>query len=204
MNTDDEEARLEQYNQRYQDLAQQAADINHIETEPQIRKPGWIPEVGDRDRASANYYGYGGVPEQKDVPDINHAEPPYDNGGRLWAIPQPFVCGVSEIPANTSYPVTQWETGAIRDSQDGKARYDLIDPGFLLRLAEVMREGAEHYAEFNWVKGIPSQRYMASLLRHIEKYRAGDRSEDHPAKAAFNLMGLMRNEGTDLDDLFQW
>lgn len=98
----------------------------------------------------------------------------------------------------------QFESGAVRDTQDGKPRYDLIDPGFNARLAEQLRKGAEHYGEHNWTKGIPSSRYMASLLRHVEAYRAGERDEDHLAAAAFNLMGIMRNEGTDLDDNFDW
>lgn len=97
-----------------------------------------------------------------------------------------------------------FETGAQRDTQEGKTRYDLIDPTFLKRVADVMTEGAEHYGEFNWTKGIPSQRYAASLLRHVYAYLSGDRSEDHLGRAAFNLQGLARNEGTNLDDLFDW
>lgn len=97
-----------------------------------------------------------------------------------------------------------FETGAVRDSHDGKPRYDLIDPMFLARFAEHMRKGAEHYGEHNWTKGIPSSRYMASLLRHVEAFRRGDWDEDHLAAVAFNVMGLMRNEDTELDDLFDW
>lgn len=145
----------------------------------------FIPTVNDWDRASANFYSFGGVVEQKDVPDLPvHRYPVYG--------------------MNASGDQQTWDTGAVRDTQDGKPRYDLIDPEFLRRVAEVMRKGAEHYGEFNWTKGIPSQRYMASLLRHVFAYYAGDDSEDHLAAAAFNLMGIMRNEGTDLDDLFQW
>ncbi|OKI54558.1 hypothetical protein A6A27_32035 [Micromonospora sp. CB01531] len=92
----------------------------------------------------------------------------------------------------------------MRDSNPDKPRYDLIDPGFLLRLAEHMRKGAEHYGEHNWVKGIPSSNYMASLLRHVEAYRRGEMDEDHLAAAVFNIMGLMRNEGTEFHDLFEW
>lgn len=151
----------------------------------------FIPDVNDWDKASAHFYG--GVAGQKLAP------PPIDE--------ESGTVGLGEakfFKVNTSGSQQTWDTGAVRDSQDGKARYDLIDPNFLARVAEVMRKGAEHYGEFNWTKGIPSQRYMASLLRHIEQYRAGDRSEDHLGAAAFNLMGIMRNEGGDLDDLFNW
>jgi len=98
----------------------------------------------------------------------------------------------------------QWESGAHRDTQAGKPRFDLIDPIFLRRVADVMAEGAEHYGEHNWTRGIPSQRYAAGLLRHVYAYLSGDRTEDHLARAAFNLQGLARNEGTSLDDLFDW
>lgn len=112
--------------------------------------------------------------------------------------------GFGPQSVKTSGDKQLFDSGAVRDSQDGKVRYDLIDPNFLRRLAEVMRKGAEHYGEFNWTKGIPSQRYAASLLRHVYAYLAGERDEDHLGAAAFNLMGLARNEGTDLDDLFDW
>lgn len=97
-------------------------------------------------------------------------------------------------------------SGAMRDSNTDKPRYDLIDPVFLRRFAEHMRKGAEHYGEHNWIKGIPSSNYMSSLIRHIEAYRRGERDEDHLSAAAFNLMGLMRNEHerTALNDLFDW
>lgn len=95
-------------------------------------------------------------------------------------------------------------SGAMRDSATDKPRYDLIDPGFNLRLAEQLRKGAEHYGEHNWTKGIPSSNYMQSLLRHVEAYRQGKRDEDHLAAAVFNIMGLMRNEDTELHDLYDW
>lgn len=145
----------------------------------------FIPKVKDWDRASANSYNYGGVAKQKDAPDLPvHRHPVYG--------------------MNASGDQEQWDTGAVRDSQDGKARYDLIDPGFLLRFAEHMRKGAEHYGEHNWTMGIPSSRYLASLMRHVEAYRRGERDEDHLAAIAFNVMGIMRNEGTELDDQFDW
>lgn len=95
-------------------------------------------------------------------------------------------------------------SGAMRDADTEKPRYDLIDPGFLLRFAEHMRKGAEHYGEHNWTKGIPSSNYLASLMRHLEAYRRGIDDEDHLAAIAFNVMGLMRNQGTSLDDTYDW
>lgn len=89
---------------------------------------------------------------------------------------------------------TIFETGAKRDTQQGKNRPDLIPPECLWRLARLYQHGAEHYGEHNWEKGIPDANYIASLERHILKYRLGWDDEDHLASAVFNLFGLMFNE----------
>ena len=85
-------------------------------------------------------------------------------------------------------------TGAVRDTQEGKPRPDLISPFFLWRLGEHLRKGAEHYGEWNWAKGIPSSRCYASLMRHLQQYAMGYTNEDHLAAAAFNIMAIIHNE----------
>lgn len=57
-----------------------------------------------------------------------------------------------------------------------------------------MARGARKYGERNWEKGLPSSWYLASLMRHLEQFRAGDRIEDHLAAIRFNVDGLMHNE----------
>jgi hypothetical protein len=98
----------------------------------------------------------------------------------------------------------QFATGAKRDTQTGKPRYDLIPPGPLKRLAELMARGAEKYGDGNWTQGMPTSRFMASLLRHAEAYRAGDRDEDHLAAVCFNAFAIMYFEGTEHDDTTRW
>lgn len=95
-------------------------------------------------------------------------------------------------------------TGAVRDVQDGKPRYDLIAPIALRRLADHLGKGVAKYGEHNWTLGIPTSRTMASLMRHVEDYRSGDRTEDHLAAIMFNAMVLMYFENTDLDDQKDW
>jgi len=95
----------------------------------------------------------------------------------------------------------EFESGAVRDTQDGKPRYDLIPPKGLKRVAELYGRGAEKYDDHNWRKGMPSSRYMASLLRHVEQYRSGDRDEDHISAVIFNALALIEFEGTEWDDL---
>lgn len=95
-------------------------------------------------------------------------------------------------------------SGARRDTQDGKPRYDLIPPIPLKRLAELYARGAEKYGESNWTKGMPSSRFLASLMRHLEQYRDGETDEDHLAAVVFNAFGIMYFQDTDWDDLPEW
>ncbi len=95
----------------------------------------------------------------------------------------------------------EFGSGARRDTQAGKPRYDLIPPGPLKRHAELMARGAEKYDDHNWTLGMPTSRFMASAMRHLEQYRAGDREEDHLAAVAFNVYAIMFFEGTEHDDM---
>lgn len=89
---------------------------------------------------------------------------------------------------------TVFESGAVRDSQEGKLRVDLIPPECLWRMARLYTKGAEHYGEHNWEKGIPTESFIASMDRHWIKYKMGWKDEDHLASAVFNLFGIMFNE----------
>lgn len=85
-------------------------------------------------------------------------------------------------------------TGAQRDTNDGKGRFDLIAPVPLRRLAELYQRGAQKYGDRNWEKGINLSRYIDSALRHINDYQTGDRSEDHLISAAWNLFAFVATE----------
>jgi hypothetical protein len=95
----------------------------------------------------------------------------------------------------------KFESGAVRDVQEDKPRYDLIPPGPLYRLAMHYTNGAKKYGERNYEKGMPTSRIIASLMRHVEAFRLGDKSEDHLAAVAWNAFALMFYEGTKWDDL---
>jgi hypothetical protein len=79
-------------------------------------------------------------------------------------------------------------TGSVRDTRDGKGRYDLIPPDGLKRLAVHFQNGAKKYGDRNWEIGQPLSRYCDSGIRHFLAYLAGDRSEDHLAAAMWNAM----------------
>lgn len=98
----------------------------------------------------------------------------------------------------------EFESGMVRDSQEGRSRPDLISPFFEDRLGIHLARGAKKYNERNWEKGAKFSRFWASLNRHVMLQGQGDRSEDHLAAIVFNAMGIMHFEElgrTDLDDM---
>lgn len=89
---------------------------------------------------------------------------------------------------------TEFKTGAVRDRQKGKGRYDLLPPYAIKRLALHFENGADKYAARNWEKGMPTERYMDSAIRHLFEYLSGLRDEDHLAAAAWNVLCLIETE----------
>jgi len=95
---------------------------------------------------------------------------------------------------NSSGKYDSFEGGAVRDAGEGKGRFDLIPYWGLFRLARHYENGCKKYEENNWKKGIPQSRYFSSAIRHLYRYWAGDRSEDHLAAAAWNIFALIDQE----------
>src|SRR5579872_3220803 len=92
----------------------------------------------------------------------------------------------------------QFETGAQRDTQEGKGRYDLVPSRALRRIAQLYERGAKKYDENNWRKGMPFRRVIDSMIRHAEQYKDGKvlapDVEDHLAAVAWNAITLMEYE----------
>jgi hypothetical protein len=98
----------------------------------------------------------------------------------------------------------EFGTGAVRDTQDGKPRFDLIPPLSLKRVADLYAKGALKYSEFNWRAGIPYSRCYSSILRHLFQWASGDKEEDHLAAVVFGCLSIMHFESTgrtELDDM---
>ena len=87
-----------------------------------------------------------------------------------------------------------FESGAVRDMQEGKGRFDLLPMCVLMRLAKHYEKGAIKYKERNWEKGIPAHSFADSAMRHLVKYLDGWIDEDHLIAAIWNLMGLAWTE----------
>lgn len=103
----------------------------------------------------------------------------------------------------------QFDTGAQRDTQTGKPRFDLVPSKALERVANLYSRGAEKYDDNNWMKGIPVSRCLSSLERHLHQFKQGDTEEDHPAAVVWNMLAIMHFQEypqfyAELSDLPDW
>ena len=93
----------------------------------------------------------------------------------------------------------QFDSGMQRDTNTGKARFELITPKgmpydklLLTRWAELMGRGAEKYKERNWEQAegeAELNRFMESAFRHFMQWVSGEDDEDHAAAVLFNING---------------
>lgn len=88
----------------------------------------------------------------------------------------------------------EFQTGSVRDTRDGKGRFDLISPIVTERDAKHLENGAKKYGSRNWEKGQPLSRFMDSAMRHLNKYMEGHRDEDHLAAARWNIAAIIHIE----------
>lgn len=83
-----------------------------------------------------------------------------------------------------------YDTGMVRDVQDGKPDYTLIPESMLTRWAELMTRGAGKYGRRNWELARTEEeleRFKASAYRHFIQWIRGDADEDHAAATFFNI-----------------
>lgn len=83
-----------------------------------------------------------------------------------------------------------YSSGMVRDTQDGKPDYTLLDSEFLQRWAAHMTLGAVKYGRDNWRKADSEeelQRFQSSAFRHFMSWIKGEVDEDHAVAVAFNI-----------------
>jgi hypothetical protein len=105
-------------------------------------------------------------------------------------------------PLKDSGTRADFGTGAVRDVQEGKGRFDLIFhfPYALQGLAQVFEAGNAKYpnpkndGRLNCEFGIPTHVCANSALRHLAKYIAGYRDEPHLFQAIWNTIVLAETE----------
>ena len=88
----------------------------------------------------------------------------------------------------------EFSTGARRDVQEGKGRFDLLPYYAITRLAQHFENGAKKYGDENWKKGMPLRRYLDSMMRHAFKFMAGMSDEDHLAAVIWNACCLLETQ----------
>lgn len=79
---------------------------------------------------------------------------------------------------------------------DGKKRYDLLEPFAIDKLVEVFTFGAKKYADHNWLKGLKWSNITSSLKRHLAAYEQGEDFDKesgllHIQHVAWNAMALL-------------
>jgi len=102
-----------------------------------------------------------------------------------------------------------FSTGSVRDTREGKGRFDLIPTYPLRRLARHYENGAEKYGDRNWEKGQELSRYLDSAMRHLVSVLEGRRDEDHASAVAWNIFAYVHTKEmiergklpSELDDL---
>lgn len=98
---------------------------------------------------------------------------------------------------------TEFKTGAVRDIQTGKGRYDLLPWEAIHEMAIHCEQGAIKYGERNVEKGIPIHSCIDSAFRHLSRYMQGHRDEPHLRAAMWNIawaiwMEIKRPEMQDI------
>ena len=79
-----------------------------------------------------------------------------------------------------------FSTGAVRNQQEGRGRFDLIPFEAMLSYAQRLEYGVQSgYAPNNWEKGMPLSRILSSMRRHNAQVNF-DFSEDHIGALLFN------------------
>ena len=99
---------------------------------------------------------------------------------------------------------TEFSTGAVRDMKDGKGRFDLLPWYGIMEVSKHCEEGAKKYGEHNVDRGIPLHSLMDSASRHLAKFIAGERDEDHLRAAAWNILWALNQRTThpELNDMY--
>ena len=105
--------------------------------------------------------------------------------------------------------VRKFDTGATRDSEDGKLDYEgFLSTFVLLRYAEYMNKHRKQSdgkirASDNWQKGIPLTAYMKSLWRHLVELWTEHRLSDNDESKEEALCAIIFNASGYLHEILK-
>ena len=143
-----------------------------------------VQECGIKDSGNRTEFASGAV---RDI---------QEGKGRCDLLPLDVVASI--IPMQTNHHrVIEYITGFVNTSDT----FDLVSalawfrslrhwdiPTMLLEVAIHFEEGAKKYGERNWEKGIPTERYIDSAIRHYLKWLRGDKDEPHDRAFCWNIL----------------
>ena len=105
---------------------------------------------------------------------------------------------MAEFVTKDSGARSEYASGMVRDTQDGKPRFNLMFPlgvpyqeQMITRLAELLERGMDKYGWRNWEKADSDEeliRFRESAHRHFIQWLTGETDEDHCAAVIFNLI----------------
>ena len=87
----------------------------------------------------------------------------------------------------------EFDTKSIRESKEGRGRFDLIPPIVIERFALLLERGCKKYPARNWELGQPLSVYIDSALRHTFQLLEGDNEEDHATAVTFNMAAIIHH-----------
>ena len=102
---------------------------------------------------------------------------------------------MSDTKLKDSGQRSQFRTGAVRDLNATKGRFDLLPPGAVRQVARLYQIGNEKYPDGggrNWERGIPLRSFLDSALRHLFCFMDKQVDEPHLVQATWNLLGLIQ------------
>jgi len=104
---------------------------------------------------------------------------------------------MEEFETKDSGKRQEYDSGMHRDSQENKARFDLLIPEgmeynytLLYRWAMLMGRGAVKYGNRNWELAgsrVELDRFRQSAFRHFMQWFGNEEDEDHAAAVLFNI-----------------
>jgi len=88
-------------------------------------------------------------------------------------------------------------------ADQGKPRFDLIDPWFLEEVAAVLEHGCRKYEPNNWRRGANWGRYFGAAMRHLWAFWGGEGYDEetgfhHTAHATCCIMFLFAYDKQEL------
>lgn len=79
----------------------------------------------------------------------------------------------------------------FKKADGGKPMVSLVEPKFVLGIAEILTFGAEKYGKGNWKEATKDdvERYKDALLRHLYAYLSGELTDPESGKPHIHHIG---------------